>query len=58
MQSDKVEMCKSLIEWFKTLNLKAQHSTAEEICDGVALAEALNQFAPESFTGTKLIKFN
>lgn len=51
MESGKNEMCKSLIEWFKTLKLKAPHSNAEELSDGVALAQALNQFAPDSFSG-------
>lgn len=45
------EMCQSLIEWFQTLNLTALHSNKEELSDGVALAQALHQFAPESFTG-------
>lgn len=46
----------SLLEWFKTLNLKAPHANAEELADGVALAQALNQFAPESFTDSWLSK--
>lgn len=49
-------MCQSLMEWFKTLNLPAPHETAEELSDGVAMAQALNQFAPESFTDTWLSK--
>ncbi|KAI8125662.1 Protein hook [Lucilia cuprina] len=49
-------MCQSLIEWFQTLNLTALHSTKEELSDGVALAQALNQFAPESFTDIWLSK--
>ena len=48
------EMCQSLIEWFQTLNLSVSHTTVEEISDGVALAQALNQFAPESFTGCNI----
>ncbi|KAM7354675.1 hook microtubule tethering protein [Cochliomyia hominivorax] len=50
------EMCQSLIEWFQTLNLTAPHSSNEELSDGVALAQALNQFAPESFTDIWLSK--
>lgn len=46
----------SLLEWFKTLNLNAPHANAEELADGVALAQALNQFAPESFTNSWLSK--
>ncbi|XP_067621862.1 protein hook isoform X2 [Eurosta solidaginis] len=45
------DMCQSLIEWFNTLNLSAPHSNLEELSDGVALAQALNQFAPDVFTG-------
>lgn len=39
-----------LIEWLGTFDLQAPHSTAEEISDGVALAEALAKIAPEWFT--------
>lgn len=46
----------SLLEWFKTLNLNAPHANAEELADGVALAQALNQFSPESFTDSWLSK--
>lgn len=49
-------MYQSLIEWFKTLNLVAPHANAEELSDGVALAEALHQFSPESFTDMWLSK--
>lgn len=51
MESDKIEMCKTLIEWMKTLNLKSPHTNASVITDGVAIAEALNQIAPEFFSG-------
>lgn len=40
----------SLIKWLDTFDLEAVHSTPEEINDGVALAEALSQIAPEWFT--------
>lgn len=56
MEGEKIEMCKSLIEWFKTLNLKAPHSNAEQLSDGEALAQALNQFSPDSFTDSWLSK--
>ncbi|XP_055840212.1 protein hook [Episyrphus balteatus] len=56
MEGEKIEMCKSLIEWFKTLNLKAPHSNAEQLSDGVALAQSLNQFSPESFPESWLSK--
>ncbi|KAH8413306.1 hypothetical protein KR009_009962 [Drosophila setifemur] len=56
MSAPKNEMYYSLLEWFKTLNLNAPHSDAESLADGVALAQALNQFAPESFTDLWLSK--
>ncbi|KAH8281412.1 hypothetical protein KR054_000328 [Drosophila jambulina] len=56
MSAPKNEMYYSLLEWFKTLNLNAPHSDAESLADGVALAQALNQFAPESFTDSWLSK--
>ena len=40
----------SLIKWLDTFELESTHSTPEEISDGVALAEALSQIAPEWFT--------
>ncbi|XP_053957392.1 protein hook [Anastrepha ludens] len=58
MEMEKGDMCQSLIEWFKTLNLTAPHSNLEELSDGVALAQALNQFAPEVFTNLWLSKIN
>ncbi|XP_011162542.1 protein Hook homolog 3 [Solenopsis invicta] len=39
-----------LIKWLSTFDLQAPHSSAEEISDGVALAEALTKIAPEWFT--------
>lgn len=39
-----------LIKWLGTFDLQAPHSSAEEISDGVALAEALAKIAPEWFT--------
>ncbi|XP_044316115.1 protein hook [Drosophila rhopaloa] len=56
MSASKNEMYYSLLEWFKTLNLNAPHADAESLADGVALAQALNQFAPESFTDAWLSK--
>ncbi|XP_013105421.2 protein hook [Stomoxys calcitrans] len=50
------DMCQSLIDWFQTLKLAAPHSNAEELSDGVALAQALHQFSPESFTDVWLSK--
>ncbi|SPP86209.1 protein hook [Drosophila guanche] len=56
MSAAKNEMYYSLLEWFKTLNLNAPHADAESLADGVAVAQALNQFAPESFTDLWLSK--
>ncbi|XP_071861083.1 hook microtubule tethering protein isoform X1 [Bombus fervidus] len=40
----------NLIKWLDTFDLQAPHSTAEDISDGVALADVLAQIAPEWFT--------
>jgi protein HOOK3 len=40
----------SLIKWLNTFELQAAHLTAEDISNGVALAEALTLIAPEWFT--------
>lgn len=40
----------SLIKWLDTFELEAGHTTIEDISDGVAIAEALAQIAPEWFT--------
>ncbi|OAD59735.1 Protein Hook like protein [Eufriesea mexicana] len=40
----------NLIKWLDTFELQVPHSTAEDISDGVALADVLAQIAPEWFT--------
>nr|XP_003706672.1 PREDICTED: protein Hook homolog 3 [Megachile rotundata] len=40
----------NLIKWLDTFDLQTPHLTAEDISDGVALADALAQIAPEWFT--------
>ncbi|XP_031827308.1 hook microtubule tethering protein [Nomia melanderi] len=40
----------NLIKWLDTFDLQAPHSSAEDISDGVALADALTQIAPGWFT--------
>ena len=40
----------NLIKWLDTFDLQSSHSTAEDISDGVALADVLAQIAPEWFT--------
>ncbi|XP_025412848.1 protein Hook homolog 3-like [Sipha flava] len=43
------DLCNVLLKWLQTLHLKSPHRTLYDITDGVALAEALNQIAPECF---------
>lgn len=50
------DLCGSLIKWLQTFELEAPHRTAEEISDGVAMAQALSQIAPEWFSKTFLTK--
>lgn len=49
-------MCESLMKWLQTFDLDAPHNTLEEISDGVAMAQALNQIAPERFGGSWMSK--
>lgn len=57
MDSEKLNLYASLIQWFKILNLTAPHSNALELSDGFAMAQALNQIAQETFTGKKMTKY-
>ncbi|XP_049875363.1 protein hook [Pectinophora gossypiella] len=50
MESNGVVLCDNLIKWLQTLNLTAKHGNPAELSDGVAIAEALTQIAPEYFT--------
>lgn len=47
---DQQQQLSNLIKWLDTFDLQAPHNSAEDISDGVALAEALAQIAPEWFT--------
>ncbi|XP_050438747.1 protein Hook homolog 3-like [Adelges cooleyi] len=49
---DNKDLCNVLLKWLQTLSLKAPHRTLHDISDGVAMAEALNQIAPECFDDT------
>ncbi|XP_073957936.1 protein hook-like [Choristoneura fumiferana] len=49
-QPNGVVLCDNLIKWLQTLNLKAKHGNPSELSDGVAIAEALTQVAPEFFS--------
>lgn len=51
METKNKDMCESLIQWFQVLNLQSPHSNAMELSNGVAVAQALNQIAPDTFTG-------
>lgn len=50
MEGNGAVLCDNLINWLQTLNLKAKHGNPMELSDGVAIAEALTQIAPEYFT--------
>ncbi|XP_049278642.1 protein hook [Anopheles funestus] len=56
MENDKMEIYESLVRWLSVLNLSAPHQTVLELSDGAALAQALNQIAPEVFTDNWLSK--
>lgn len=49
-QQQQQQQLNNLIKWLDTFDLQAPHNSAEDISDGVALAEALAQIAPEWFT--------
>uniref|UniRef100_A0A182MX01 Protein hook n=1 Tax=Anopheles culicifacies TaxID=139723 RepID=A0A182MX01_9DIPT len=51
-----MEIYVSLVRWLGVLNLSAPHQTVQELSDGAALAQALNQIAPEVFTDSWLSK--
>ncbi|XP_050531116.1 protein Hook homolog 3-like isoform X2 [Daktulosphaira vitifoliae] len=46
---EKKDLCNVLLKWLQTFSLKGAHRTLHDISDGVAMAEALNQIAPECF---------
>ncbi|XP_064625842.1 protein Hook homolog 3-like [Lineus longissimus] len=46
---DKEVLCESLVTWLKTFSVEAPNSTIEDISDGVAMAQVLNQIAPDFF---------
>ncbi|XP_014473852.1 PREDICTED: protein Hook homolog 3 [Dinoponera quadriceps] len=50
MGDQQQQQLNNLIKWLDTFDLQAPHNSAEDISDGVALAEALAQIAPEWFT--------
>lgn len=50
MEGNGASLCDNLIKWLQTLSLKTRHGSPTELSDGVAIAEALSQIAPEYFT--------
>lgn len=52
MEASKIEMCKSLVEWFMVV-AGNESGTAKEpdLSDGVAMARLLHKFSPDFFTG-------
>lgn len=50
------ELCNILLKWLQTFTLEAPHQTLADITDGVAMAQALHQIAPEWFSEMWLAK--
>lgn len=55
-KSVKVDLCESLSKWLHELNLPGPQKSVEELSDGVAMAQALHQIAPEAFNASWLAK--
>ncbi|XP_023335122.1 protein Hook homolog 3 [Eurytemora carolleeae] len=55
MGSDKDELYSSLMKWLRTFPIQ-QQGTEENICEGVSMAQVLNQLAPDHFDTTWLTK--
>nr|CAD7396008.1 unnamed protein product [Timema poppensis] len=53
---DTSQLCESLMEWLQTFDVEAPHQTLEALSDGVAMAQVLNQIAPEWFTKSWMSK--
>lgn len=54
MSQEKLEICNSLISWFQEL---PKSKNANDLTDGVAMAQVLNEISPENFTGTFILCF-
>ncbi|XP_070195430.1 protein Hook homolog 3-like isoform X2 [Littorina saxatilis] len=50
MEPNREQICYSLISWLETFELDAPHKTTGDLGDGVAIAQALRQIAPEYFS--------
>ncbi|XP_075218372.1 hook microtubule tethering protein [Lycorma delicatula] len=53
---NQLELCDILLKWLQTFELQAPHKTLNDITDGVAMAQALHQIAPEFFSASWLSK--
>ncbi|GFN95084.1 protein hook homolog [Plakobranchus ocellatus] len=47
---EREQICHSLITWLHSFSLAAPHETPADLCDGVAIAQALAVIAPSYFT--------
>eukprot|EP00105_Crassostrea_gigas_P024105 XP_011444240.1 PREDICTED: protein Hook homolog 3 isoform X1 [Crassostrea gigas] len=46
---DREELCESLITWMHTFDISSQVQGVDDLCDGVVMAQVLNQIAPDYF---------
>ncbi|KAK7503948.1 hypothetical protein BaRGS_00004680 [Batillaria attramentaria] len=56
MEADREQICYSLISWLQTFELDAPRDSPAELSDGIAIAQALHQIAPEYFSQAWLAK--
>ncbi|KAL8622498.1 hypothetical protein ACOMHN_034161 [Nucella lapillus] len=56
MEPDREQICYSLISWLQTFDLDAAHDSPADLSDGIAVAQALRQIAPEYFSQTWMNK--
>nr|ARR97151.1 protein Hook-like protein 3-like [Haliotis discus discus] len=53
---DRDKLCTSLITWLKTFNIDVPCSTADELSNGIAMAQVLHQIAPDYFSDSWMSK--
>lgn len=52
MEVNKIELCKSLVEWFVVVSgIELNGQQEPDLSDGVAMARLLHKFSPDFFTG-------
>lgn len=56
MEPNREQICYSLVSWLQTFEIEAAHDSPAHLSDGVAIAQALHQIAPEYFNQTWLNK--